>query len=124
MKDNNQRRSFLKNAAALATLVGLPGGLSYAKADAQDLVEAASQTIPAFGKPVFGLKVAPIKQVRVAIIGLGNRGEEHVRLLNAVGTDKCKITAICDVRDEFAQKSLQMLKENGGQKPAVYAGKP
>ncbi len=123
MSNTNQRRNFLKNAAALATLVGLPASHSYAKADAFELADAASQTMPAFGKPIFGLKVAPIKQVRVAVIGLGNRGEEHVRLLNAVGTDKCKITAICDVRDEIVQRSLQMLKENGGQKPAVYSGK-
>ncbi|MCU0348983.1 MAG: Gfo/Idh/MocA family oxidoreductase, partial [Saprospiraceae bacterium] len=123
MSNNNQRRSFLKNAAALATLVGLPSTRSYAKADAHELAEAASQTMTTFGKPVFGLKVAPIKQVRVAVIGLGNRGEEHVRLLNAVGTDKCKLTAICDIRDEIVQKNMQMLKENGGQKPATYAGK-
>lgn len=105
-------------------MIGLPGGQSFAKASADELVEAAAQVMPAFGKPVFGLRVPPIKQVRVGVIGLGNRGEEHVRLFNAVGTDKCKIVAICDVRDEFAQKSLKMLKDNGGQSPAVYAGKP
>lgn len=90
MSNTNQRRNFLKNAAALATLVGLPTTRNYAKADAFELAEAASQMMPAFGKPIFGLKVAPIKQVRVAVIGLGNRGEEHVRLLNAVGTRSAK----------------------------------
>ena len=123
MEKKLERRHFLKNAAGLAALVGLPRGRNYEKAEAQDLLEAASQNMPSFGKPVFDLKVAPIKQVRVATIGLGNRGEEHVRLLNAVGTDKCRIVAICDVREEIAQKNLQTLKENGGQKPTVYSGK-
>ena len=88
MENKQDRRHFLKNAAGLAALVGLPRGRNYEKAEAQDLLEAASQSMPSVGKPVFDLKVAPIKQVRVATIGLGNRGEEHVRLLNAVGTDK------------------------------------
>lgn len=124
MKQNHQRRSFLKNAAGLAALVGLPGGNIFSKADANDLIEAAAQSLPSTGKPVFGLKVPPIKQVRVAVIGLGNRGMEHARLVNAVGLGKAKLTAICDIRDKMANDCLAMLQKEGGQKPAVYAGKP
>ena len=124
MKQNFKRRSFLKNAAGLAALVGLPGGNIFSKAEANDLIEAAARTLPSTGKPVFGLKVPPIKQVKVAIIGLGNRGAEHARLVNAVGLEKAKITAVCDVRQEFADRCIEALKKEGGQKPAVYAGKP
>ncbi|MEZ4961508.1 MAG: Gfo/Idh/MocA family oxidoreductase [Saprospiraceae bacterium] len=124
MKDNFNRRHFIKNTAALAALVGLPGGNIFSKASHDELIGAAATPQPAVGKPVFGLKVPPIKQVRVGTIGLGNRGEEHVRLINAVGQEKAKIVAICDVRTEIAEKSKVFLKENGGQQPAVYTGKP
>jgi hypothetical protein len=124
MNNEFRRRTFLKNAAALAALVGLPGGRSFAKADSQDLLEAAAQTQAATGKPVFGLKTAPIKQVKVAVIGLGNRGSEHARLTAAIGLEKAKLTAICDVRENIANDCLAMLQKEGGQKPAVYAGKP
>jgi hypothetical protein len=124
MKQNFKRRTFLKNAAGLAALVGLPGGHIFSKADADELIEAAAQTLPSNGKPVFGLKVPPIKQVKVAVIGLGNRGMEHARLVNAVGLGKAKITAICDIRENIANVCLAMLQKEGGQKPAVYAGKP
>jgi hypothetical protein len=124
MKNYSKRRAFLKNTAALAALIGLPGGNIFSKASPDELLEAAGRTLPLSGKPVFGLKVPPIKQVRVGIIGLGNRGEEHARLTNAIGLEKAKIVAICDVREAVANKCLDALKNNGGQKPAVYAGKP
>jgi len=123
MKDNLKRRKFLKNAAALAALVGLPGKQSFANADVNEMLDAACKTMPAKGKPVFGLRVPPIKQVRVGIIGLGNRGSEHARLINAVGTEKAKIVAICDIRPEMATRTADFLKENGGQEPKVYTGK-
>ncbi len=123
MKNSLKRRNFLKNSAALAALIGLPGGNIFSKASQAELIEAAAKAQKATGKPVFGLKVPPIKQVKVGIIGLGNRGEEHVRLLNAVGLEKTKIVAICDVREPIAEKNRAFLKENGGQQPTVYAGK-
>ncbi len=122
MKQNSQRRTFLKNAAALAAFIGIPGGRSFSKADAKDLIEAAAQTQVSTGKPVFDLKVPPIKQVRVAVIGLGNRGMEHARLINAIGTSKAKLAAICDVREKMTSDCLDLLQKEGNQKPAVYAG--
>jgi glycosyl hydrolase family 109/GFO/IDH/MocA oxidoreductase family protein len=123
MKKDLKRRAFLKNAAALATLVGLPGAHTFANADGNELLEAAANTLPGSGKSIIGLKAPPVKQVKAAVIGLGNRGSEHARLLNAVGTDKVKITAICDIRENVANTNLDYLKKNGGQNPAVYSGK-
>lgn len=124
MKQDNTRRSFLKNTAALAALVGLPGGNIFSKAGPAELLEAAARPLPATGKPVFGLRMPPIQQVKVGLIGLGNRGAEHARLVNAVGLGKAKITAICDIRTAFADKCFDVLQKTGGQKPAVHAGKP
>lgn len=124
MTHDQQRRSFFKHAAALAALVGLPGGNIFANAGPEELVAAAAQPLPATGKPVFGLKVPAIKQVKVGIIGLGNRGAEHARLVDAIGLEKAAITAICDIRPEFAAKTQDYLKKKGSQNPAVYTGKP
>ncbi|MCL4143095.1 UNVERIFIED_CONTAM: hypothetical protein GTU68_016829, partial [Idotea baltica] len=68
-----------------------------------------------------GLKVDPISQVKVAFIGLGNRGPGHVKHINAL-YPKAKITAICDVRENKAQEMADFLKKEK-QTPAVYTGK-
>ena len=124
MSNQFKRRHFIKNAAALAALVGLPVKKSFANAEINDLLEAASSTMPSAGQPVFGLKVPPMKQVRVGIIGLGNRGSEHARLIDAIGLDKCKLVAICDIRPEVAGKVMDSLSKTGNQKPTVYMGTP
>ncbi len=124
MQNNSPRRSFLKNAAGLAALVGLPGAASFASATSEDLVQAASQAKPLTGKPVFGLKVPKLLPVKVALIGLGNRGSGHAETFNQIGTAKVKITAICDIRENKVKETLDYLQKNGGQKPATYFGKP
>lgn len=71
-------------------------------------------------KSVIGLKVAPIEQVRVAFIGVGNRGTGHVKLVEALGK-KAKIIAISDIRDKYAQNSIDYLKSKGVKKVAKYS---
>ena len=122
MKNNFKRRHFIKNAAALAAWVGLPGKKILAGAEISALLDAACADVPSVGQSVMGLRVAPIEQVKVGIIGLGNRGFEHARLINAIGLEKTKLTAICDIRPEIAQRTAGFLKENGGQQPTVYTG--
>ncbi|MCL4113831.1 UNVERIFIED_CONTAM: hypothetical protein GTU68_041393 [Idotea baltica] len=70
------------------------------------------------GASTMGLKVAPIEQVKVGLIGLGNRGSSHVRTFSAL-YPKAKITAICDVRPEKVKKNLDYLQERG-QNPDTY----
>jgi len=68
-----------------------------------------------------GLKVDPIKQVRVAFIGVGKRGSSHVKNIHAL-YPKVKVVAVCDIRKEKAGMSADFLKENG-QKVDEYSGK-
>lgn len=117
-----KRRHFLRLGAAAAALLGGPRWIS-AKATPDDYLHHLTAHKPATGKPVMGLRVAPIAQVKVAVIGLGNRGSELARLVNAVGLQKARITAVCDIREEMAQKCLEFLQKNGGQKPAAYSGR-
>ena len=122
MKNEPLRRKFLKQSSTIAALIGIQSIPSFSKSSTDEILNEISHIKTATGKPVFELKAPPIKQVKVAIIGLGNRGEEHVRLVNAVGLEKAKITAICDVRPEMVDKSMNHLKNNGGQQPATYSG--
>ena len=93
MSSNLKRRNFLRLGASLASFFGLQQLTKANNAFHQpDLLR------PATGKSVIGLRVAPIPQVKVAVIGLGNRGEDHVRLVNAIGSAKAVITAFCDIR--------------------------
>jgi hypothetical protein len=119
MSSNLKRRSFLRLGASLASFFGLQQ-----LAGAKNTFQQHDLLSPATGKSVIGLRVAPIPQVKVAVIGLGNRGEDHVRLVNAIGASKAVITAICDIRKEAVDKMTDFLKKNGGQQPATYTGKP
>ncbi|TDE12891.1 Gfo/Idh/MocA family protein [Dyadobacter psychrotolerans] len=121
MKSGQERRSFLKK--------GLLGGLGLYgisneeqnNPDGYDIPDF--QSPPAVGKSVVGLKVAPIKQVRVALIGIGARGSGHVMQFASLFPDKAKVVAVCDILPERAAKSVDQLKAKG-QDAVAYSGKP
>lgn len=122
MKSNEARRSFLKK--------GLLGGMGLYGISKPDAPLSAPDylNIPGFqspkatGKSVIGLKVAPIQQVKIAIIGVGGRGTSHVNQFAALFPDKAKITAVCDIRKERTDNALSILQKKG-QKPVAYSGK-
>jgi hypothetical protein len=122
MSNPIKRRNFLRLSATFASLLGI-NSFASGRSALEERLHRLTERRPAAGKPVIGLRVPPIPQVKVAVIGLGNRGEEHVRLVNAVGLQKARITAICDIREDVARKNLEFLQKNGGQKPALYYGK-
>lgn len=122
MKKELSRRSFLRISALSGALAGISGiGCSRGKTGVEELIEKISQNVPGTGESVIGLTVPPIPQVKVGIIGLGNRGTGMTRHVHALFPDKAKITAICDIRKEKVEKTFEFLKKNG-QEPAVYAG--
>ena len=71
------------------------------------------QTPPATGKSVIDLKVAPIPQVKVALIGLGARGSGHVMQFASLFPDKAIVTAVCDIQKDRAEKAVDKLKLKG-----------
>jgi hypothetical protein len=55
---------------------------------------------------------------------LGQRGSFHVKLVDALSPQKAMVTALCDIRKEKVDASLNSLKKIKGQKPpATYSGK-
>lgn len=69
---------------------------------------------------VIELRTAPIANVRVAVIGVGNRGVGAVERLSYISS--ATIVAICDVNPEYVDRAQGVLKKMG--KPAAdsYTG--
>ncbi|MCP3929155.1 MAG: Gfo/Idh/MocA family oxidoreductase [Bacteroidetes bacterium] len=121
MKKSFKRRDFLKKSALTSIAMGLLGpSFANKKGHPSDYLNEVINGKPAKGKSVIGLRSQPIKQVKVAMLGLGNRGSSQMRLVNALYPDKAKIVAVCDVREKQVDKAMDYLKENGGQKPDTY----
>jgi predicted dehydrogenase len=123
MSDSNKnfdRRKFIKSSAIIGAFLGLPGISAFSKNNVEESLESIASNRAAQGKSVIGLKVDPIKQVKVAFIGVGNRGSGHVKQIAAL-FPKAVVTAICDIRDDYAQKSVDFAKSKG-QEVAKYSG--
>lgn len=114
------RRDFVRTVLGGSVAGGLVGG---AEASAVDDVEALLARLreapPATAESVIGLRTEPLAQVRVGVIGLGNRGKGLCRLVRALEPDKSHLTAICDIRAERVELTLQAIEE-GDEEPAVY----
>ncbi|MDF9797570.1 putative dehydrogenase [Catalinimonas alkaloidigena] len=112
------RREFLKLSALSSTFLGLSPATAYTKDNITEKLRALTEAKASSGTSVMGLKVAPIEQVKVAILGLGNRGTGHIRQMQAV-YPKARITAICDIRAQQTDAAMAFLKEHN-QKPEVF----
>jgi len=113
------RRSFIKKSFAASSLVGM--GLTDS-ASHEKILETVASIPKARGESVMGLRVDPIDEVRVGLIGLGMRGSDHIWLHDAV-FPKSKIVAVCDIRQEMVDRVVERLKNGNKQKPDTYAGK-
>ncbi|MDH5399689.1 MAG: Gfo/Idh/MocA family oxidoreductase [Cyclobacteriaceae bacterium] len=121
-----KRRDFLLKATLGAGMFGLGGStMASDRLDLANKINDRITTRPAAGQSVIGLKTDPIKQVRVGFIGTGSRGSGHVRHYAAMYPEKGVVTAVCDIREEMANRAVKIVKEAGQKpKPAVYSGTP
>ncbi|NND33016.1 MAG: twin-arginine translocation signal domain-containing protein, partial [Saprospiraceae bacterium] len=122
---HHKRRSFIKLSAVAAAWLGLPqpnNAQGYELDQIKRILERPTPKRPDSQQPVFNLRKNPISQVKVALLGLGNRGTGQARLVNALYPEKAKITAICDLREARIAPTLEALTAVG-QKPAVYSGR-
>lgn len=75
---------------------------------------------PAGQEDMIGYADAPIDTIRVAIVGLGDRGSSAVYRYTFVPWTK--ITALCDVEEDRVQDRVDYLKKKGLPEPAAYCG--
>ena len=58
--------------------------------------------------------------IRMAIIGLGARGQAHAQCLSQL--PGCKVVALCDERDQAVHHTAKTLVEKGSPAPSLYSG--
>ncbi|CAM4026888.1 Gfo/Idh/MocA family oxidoreductase [Kibdelosporangium persicum] len=110
MSDQVSRRSLLAAGAAL----GLGSG---AQAEAQ--AQEDQQDWPRQqGRSMIGVPFERHDTVRVAIIGLGNRGGGMIGSFLAV--PGVKVTALCDVNADAAARAAKAVTDAGQPAPALY----
>ncbi|GIV32048.1 MAG: alpha-N-acetylgalactosaminidase [Saprospiraceae bacterium] len=115
------RRSFLKHVPVLAALLGWPVE-RISRIDTDELLARIAEGGPHPRDPVIGLRTDPIPRVRTAVIGVGNRGFEHARLVQALSPDKAELVAICDVQEKKVSECADYLASQGNTKVARYTG--
>ena len=104
------RRKFLKTVAA-ASVVGVAAGCTK-----QNLKANSS----ASGSSVMGLKVPKMDAVRIALIGVGQRGSGHVK--HFCRMEGVEIKAICDTHEKVLDESIEYVTQQGLAKPKRYTG--
>lgn len=61
-------------------------------------------------------------KVKVAMIGVGLRGQNHLELL--LRRDDVDLTAICDIDDRMLSMAKEIIKKSGKKMPQVFTGDP
>jgi predicted dehydrogenase len=108
-------------------LLGLGGVLSSftRPTEATSLDEVLATKIKTAGLTgnAFDLSVAPISRVRVAVFGLGNRGQSLIDMLNwLVQEGHAEITAISDINPAKISRAQQQIAEFQQSAPRVFTG--
>lgn len=87
-------------------------------AEMQAKIDAAGLTGSAFD-----LKAEPLQKVRIALFGLGNRGQSLIDMLNwLVQEGHAEITAISDVNPAKIAKAQDQIQEFQSKEPAIFTG--
>lgn len=105
------RRSFLK--ASMATAAA--GVLASCAVSGSN----SGFTPRARGKSVMGLVVPAMDEVRVGLIGVGERGSGFVHHFSKIAG--ARITAICDTDTTVLQRAENIIKQYGRDTPAYYS---
>ena len=106
----------LRGAAALLLSLAIFGGCCNGSA----LLKTKVPAMPAGQQTMVGYADDPIDTVRVAIVGLGDRGSWAVKRYTQVPWTRT--VAVCDAESDRAEASAKWLVEHGYPAPAVYSG--
>ena len=112
MKTN--RREFLTGAVLAGAAIS--GGYATSGAECAKVVNGAA------GAPMRNFAVAPMKKIRVGVVGCGARGTGAVKRLPKV--PGVEVTAVCDVRDTYLQNAVAAVEKATGRKPRAFGGSP
>ena len=72
---------------------------------------------------MFNYADMPIPKVRVAVVGLGNRGTTLIQMLDwLVRNNHCEIVAICDVQPKYIERAKSIISKFQTVEPRVIDG--
>ena len=100
---NQNRREFLTGAAWMGAAAVAAGCMSRKS--------AMCGLGGGVGAPMHGFRVAPMKKVRVGVIGVGSRGAPAARRIAQI--PGCEVTAISDINPKRLDLVQKWLKDNG-----------
>jgi Glycosyl hydrolase 109, C-terminal domain/Oxidoreductase family, NAD-binding Rossmann fold len=106
------RREFLKLAG------GLSAGLMLGAAGCSGRAKPGGKTYMVDGKPAGALRAKPIGTVRIGVIGVGDRGMQHIDKL--VRIKHTQIVAVADPHKPAAKKAQQACVDAGHTAPDLY----
>lgn len=106
----------LRGAAALLLSLAIFGGCC----NGSGLLKTKVPAMPAGQQTMVGYADDPIDTVRVAIVGLGDRGSWAVKRYTQVPWTRT--VAVCDAEADRAEASAKWLVDHGYPAPAVYSG--
>lgn len=99
------RKSFLKQVSALGLFLGVSPAMLAESSSNETNQLISSQAVKSKGNMI-GFKLSPIQKVRVAIIGLGNRGTTLLEMFNwLVENQHAEIVALADLHAEKVDKA-------------------
>ena len=104
MEKNLKRREFLKGTAWMGAVALAAGRIGAEERP------AAFQTMAGFAAP-------PMKRIRLAFIGIGERGTAAVRRVCRI--PGCEIAALCDLRKEAVDANGKWLREEAGGEASI-----
>lgn len=112
------RREMLRNSALAGLGLTLAGGTVKAAENSDALLaEMIAGPAPA-GRSMIGVPFEKRDTVRIGMIGTGLRGRSVMG--EFVNIPNCRITAVCDVVQEKADKAKAIVEKAGQPAPAVY----
>jgi predicted dehydrogenase len=86
------------------------------------LRRAAVHAAPQSGSAAAPLSAPPIADVRIGFVGVGLQGGSHVE--NFLKIPGCRITAVCDIREERTDWARKTIAAAGHPEPRAYARGP
>lgn len=121
------RRDFIKKSALGIVGLSIPSigcasgqEISKSSRKTDQIIRVKTPRRPAGQSDVLELRCSPIENVRIAVIGLGNRGIGSVYRLSLI--PGATIVALCDVQERYTQRALKTFDKIEGKKPDVYTG--
>ena len=102
MFDSIERREFMKGTAWI-------GAVALAAHSAFGAAAERAESVPAHAT-MAGFAAPPMDRIRLAFIGIGDRGSAAVRRVSKI--PGCEVAALCDLRKEAVDKNFKWLEKN------------